>query len=238
MNTAQIHENTDSVRAFFDQWQIYRKIVAADCLCHREETAALARWLDAQGPVGRFADLACGDASFTAPLLASRHPASYTGIDVSDVALSLARKNTAALSCPKTFVCGDFLSELEKDTNAFDTIYVGLSVHHLVKADKCRFFAAAARALGPGGRLAIYEPAMRPGESFDQFLGRSDRYCRQACTTLDAGELESLLNHIKTCDLPETSDDYGAMGRRAGFRSASILFRDPQELWVLMGFDL
>jgi|GEM_PF-5913118 len=51
------HENTEAVRAFFDQWEVCKKLADFNYAYHREAIAAFERWLDLRKPPGAFLDL-------------------------------------------------------------------------------------------------------------------------------------------------------------------------------------
>ena len=97
----RVHEVSDAATAIFEQpWQIYRKMVDNDYLCHREVYGLLHDVLirDALQPF-RFLDVACGDAGETIKALRGTRVAHYAGIDLSGPALALAQAATAELDC-------------------------------------------------------------------------------------------------------------------------------------------
>lgn len=234
MLSAPIHENAQAVREFFDHWEVYRKFVVHNHLHHREAMAAFAAWLDARGSVGKFLDLGCGDSAFTSKILAPRDVTSYTGMDCSPVALQLAEKNLSSCPFPRNLICADFFSELPKMTDRFDTIFIGLSFHHLPAEDKTPFLRSAIARLNPSGGLAFFEPARLDGEAREEFLTRTSEHARSAYTGITPEELEGALAHIRSADFPESPATYCRMARDAGFARDEVLYISPDELFAVV----
>jgi hypothetical protein len=69
----------NSATAFFDTWQTYRKVVAANYMYHVEIKADIERLLRARyaGRRVSFLDLGCGDAATIAPVLEHMAPERY-----------------------------------------------------------------------------------------------------------------------------------------------------------------
>ena len=107
--TGDLHDAA-AVREFFDGWSLYKRIVDNDYLCHRSAKRALCEWFDGFDRPFSFLDLGCGDAAFSAEILSGRPVSSYTGMDLSPVALDLAMENTRRLMTPVSLVSGDFLT--------------------------------------------------------------------------------------------------------------------------------
>ena len=234
MSPSQTHEDVGSVREFFNRWEVYKKAVDLNFTHHHEAMAAVAGWLDARGRVGAFLDLGCGDAAFTSKLLSERATDSYTGVDCSPVALGLAEANLSGCAFPGRFVCGDFAEEVVRFGETFDTIFIGLSLHHLPAGDKAGFFRHAFARLSAGGALVIFEPALKAGEPLESFLDRCEEHAETDPCGLTAAERSALVGHIRSCDFPESPAGYGAMAIDAGFREVRILYTDPEELFVVM----
>ncbi|MEI7962784.1 MAG: class I SAM-dependent methyltransferase [Verrucomicrobiota bacterium] len=96
-----VQRDPEAVVAFFNGWSLYRRIVDNDYLYHRSVKASLGEWLnEMESELGRpfsFLDLGCGDGLFSSEVLEGRSLSSYTGIDISPVALDLAARNTLQL---------------------------------------------------------------------------------------------------------------------------------------------
>lgn len=117
-------------------------------------------------PAHRVLDLGCGVGG-TARFVASRFGAHVTGVDLTPAFVDVARALSARvdLAALNDFRVGSVLAPPVED-GAFDlavTVHVGMNI-----ADKPALFAAAARALRPGGRYALFD-IMRRGDGAIDF---------------------------------------------------------------------
>ncbi len=223
----------DPVREFFDQWAFYRKIVDQNYLFHREAMEALGQWMDRTlSPGFTFLDMGCGDASFTSAVLQPRSPGGYLGLDLSPVALDLAKKNTASLSCTRDFRVGDFAKVIPGLNGQWDVIYVGLSFHHLQQT-KGEFLAAVRARVAPGGFFVFFEPARRNKESREDYMDRWMLDARTNWSTLTEADLVAVEGHVTNFDFPETLADYDRLALEAGFDSVETLFRDRLDFYTV-----
>ncbi|MFZ4681730.1 MAG: class I SAM-dependent methyltransferase [Terrimicrobiaceae bacterium] len=222
----------DAVQQFFDQWEIYRKVVAADYLHHCGAYAAIGDVLRQIPRPFSFLDLGSGDASATAAVLKDSKFRSYEAVDISSVALSLAKKNMAGFSGGKKFIQGDFFQHVMNRSEPCDVIFVGLSLHHLQAADKQAFIAKARELLPADGRLIFYEPIRYLTESREDILVRWWEVAR-TWTELNAGDLQKVKDHVFGYDYPEPVEWYAAMAERAGFRGTRVLFSDADRLYAV-----
>lgn len=208
----------NSATAFFDTWQTYRKVVAANYMYHLEIKADIERMLRARfaGKPFSFLDLGCGDAATTAPLLHSMAVSHYKGVDLSEAALDLASQNLKVLSCPVELVHQDILSALAADTKTYDVIYSSFALHHLSSEEKGRFFQLVAQRLAPHGVFILTDVVREAEESLPVYL---DHYCdwiRQDWHDLDASEVAAICTHVKENDRAETFADLRAAAQAAG----------------------
>ncbi len=120
-----------SATQWFSQWHVYRSIVDANWMAHREIFAAVRAWVLLRHP-GPFTllDLGCGDAGFIKDTFDETRLWAYTGIDASLAALAKARAQT------------------------FDVILASYAVHHLPASEKQEFFRLARNNLAPRGHDA------------------------------------------------------------------------------------
>ena len=225
-----------AVREFFNGWSLYKRIVDNDYLCHRSTKRALSEWLDGFGRPFSFLDLGCGDAAFSAEILNGRPVSSYTGMDLSPVALDLAMENTRRLMAPVLLVPGDFLTGIGSLPADYDVIYIGLSLHHLSRGEKEFFFSELRRRVAPGGTLLIYDPVLAPGESREAFMGRWVDHAEWAWSALSVDEVAGAVEHVTTSDFPEEIGTLNRMAVGAGFDPAEVLFTDRSDFYALMAF--
>lgn len=232
--TDEPHQEAERVRAFFDQWQIYRRVLERDGLHHRAAYAALRSALAERPEPFSFLDLGAGDADCSTAALAGLPVAAYQAVDLSAVALELASKNAARLGGAVRLTRANFCEFIRDSTDRFDVIFIGLSLHHLPAGDKQTFLPALRGRLAAGGRLFFYEPIRDPGEDRDAVLARWWRWVESAWTGLSADDRERVREHVFACDYPETLADFDAWCRAAGFAGTRVRFRDGERLYALV----
>ncbi|MDD5198534.1 MAG: class I SAM-dependent methyltransferase [Terrimicrobiaceae bacterium] len=228
-------QDAAQVKAFFDQWAIYRKVLEFDYLHHRAAYAAIGRALEELPHPFSFLDLGAGDAECTVGALAGKPLTRYEAVDLSAVALRLARKRAEMLPCVKNFVQADFVEHVRASRETFDVVFIGLSFHHLPQAHKRSFLPELRRLVAPGGRLIVYEPIRRAGESREEALARWWEVARATWTALAPDELEKARDHVFGNDYPESVDAYAGLFSEAGFARPRVLFTDPDALYA--GFE-
>jgi methylase of polypeptide subunit release factors len=121
-------------------------------LFHREAYAVLRNLLvkEMTAPF-RFLDVACGDASTTVGALTGTQVAHYHGIDLSEPALTLAATALRALPCPFELTRQDFVAALRGRIVSADIAWIGLSLHHLRRAQKLDLMSDACLIVGEAG---------------------------------------------------------------------------------------
>lgn len=213
-------------RLFVDSWNVYQKIITSNYMFHREIHAEIERLLDSvQASPFAFLDLGCGDASMIGPLLQNHGTDSYTGVDLSDTALTQAACNLASLPCPITLKKTDMLSFLQEETRSYDIIFSSYALHHLNTHDKLAFMKACHRRLKSKGSLILIDITRDEHQNLPDFL---DTYCKiieREWRNLSPEEANHVTNHVRANDLPEQIGDLRAMTLTAGFRSFDVIDR-------------
>ncbi|HEY5225584.1 MAG TPA: class I SAM-dependent methyltransferase [Methylovirgula sp.] len=214
-------------KSFFDTWQTYRKVVAANYMYHIEIMADIERLLRAQcaSRTFSFLDLGCGDAATLAPLLGRMALQSYKGVDLSQAALALAADNLNRLACPVELTHQDILAALQTDTTQYDVIYSSFALHHLSNSDKAAFFRLVAQRLKSGGIFVLSDVMREAAESLPVYLNNYCDWLRSGWSTLDAEELAAICDHIQNNDRPETLAELQTIAQAAGFADAAIVAR-------------
>ncbi len=228
--------DAEAVREFFNHWSLYRRIVDLDYLYHRSVQETMGRWLDSLGRPFSFLDLGCGDAAFSARLLRGRQVTRYAGIDLSPVALDLAKQNLADCEFSQELHQGDFVTMLGSLSSSYDVIYIGLSLHHLLSEEKKALLAGIQKSLNPGGYLLIYDPVRLPGETRDEFMQRWVNHAQKTWMELTPEELASAIEHVTSADFPEEIAGLDQMAVDAGFYPAELLYRDPFNFYAQLAF--
>jgi SAM-dependent methyltransferase len=227
---------SDPVHTFFSQWEIYRLCIEHNTLFHREVGGILRReMLDGTEPF-TFLDLACGDADLTAAALQGTQISFYTGVDFSAPALALAANRTAELGCPRTLHEADFTDFLRQNTESFDVIYLGLSLHHLEGETKREMMTHLHRATAPGGTFYLFEPFLQVGENRDGYVARWAAAMDGPYDPFPSAARDALREHVCESEKPESKDEYLSAARAAGFQDGEVLFTDPDHFYSLFRF--
>lgn len=210
-----------SATAFFNSWQTYRKVVAANYMYHNEIQADISRLLQAHAGSGfSLLDLGCGDAATLAPLLAGLPLRHYRGIDLSEPALALAAQNLQFLSCPVDLAHRDILAALEADADQYEVIYSSFALHHLATQEKGTFFRLVAQRLAANGVLILTDVVREEDESLPVYLNHYCDWLARDWGALNADEIAAICEHIKNNDRPETFGELQALAEAAGLAEA------------------
>ena len=198
-------EHNLAIRAFFDGWRVYQSIMAQNYLSHREVYGALQRFIFIRlGRPFSLVDCGCGDASYISRALKDTLVERYTGVDLSQIALSLARENLAALDADCSLVRGDFARAAASGFPPCDIVWIGLSLHHLFREQKLSFFQSCLRSLKPDGCVMVFDPFRREQETRDAFHMRWWQMVQSEWTNLDNAVKHGIHQHVQDSDYPES----------------------------------
>ncbi len=226
-----------STEIFISNWKIYRKIIENDNMSHRDGYGKLRDILinEMRRPFS-FLDLACGDAYYSSKVLQQTKAEKYIGIDVSEQALTLAKKEFAGSDIETRFERADFINFDRIIKPPADVIWVGFSVHHLDTPDKLRFMKKVKKALSNGGVFIIYEPILLEGENLRLYFERFKQTFYEHWRGLSKEESESLLEHVRESEKPETTENWINLGKDAGFTKADKVFSEKTGLYEMFKY--
>ena len=71
---------------------------------------------------------------------------------------------------------------------------------------------------------------LEEGETRGDYICRWERNARKRFTALAADERETLLEHVRRCDMPESVADYRGFAAAAGFSETMSLKQDEERL--------
>ena len=242
-NTSQepAHHPEEAAR-WFNQWHVYRAIVDANWMAHREIFGAVRQWVFLRHP-GPFTllDLGCGDAGFIKSTFDETGLWAYTGVDASQAALAKARSELAGARFEVELREADMLAYLKADSSSaaktFDVILASYAVHHLPVQEKHEFFRLAHGKLAPRGSLLYADVFRRDGETREQYLEAYVGMMRRNWAGMPLESLASTTQHVTQRDFPETSEALAAMAVEAGFgQEPEELFRDATGFHRLLAF--
>lgn len=237
---APYHDPEKAVR-WFNQWHVYRAIVDANWMAHREIFTAVKAWVVHRCP-GPFTllDLGCGDAGFIKGTFDATGLWAYTGVDASQAALAKARGELAGSRFQVQLLEADMLEELRKgsqrDAEGFDVILASYAVHHLPAREKQAFFRLAHGKLAPRGSLLYADIFRRGSESREEYLEAYVGMMQREWQALTPTGLAGTVEHVTQRDFPETSQTLTELAASAGFQGLQELFRDATGFHRLVAF--
>ena len=154
------HIDQSTVTLFLKSWQVYQQIIRHNYMFHQEIGESVqAALLDLQpGRKLNVLDLGCGDASMALPLLSPDRIAVYTGCDLSQPALDIARQQLSALQIEHQLICDDMTHMIDELSDAsIDLVFSSYAIHHLNAIHKQRMVEEIARVLSPSGRFVLID---------------------------------------------------------------------------------
>ncbi len=227
-----------STEIFIKNWTIYRKIIENDNMSHRAGYLRLREILvsEMDKPFS-FLDLACGDAFYSSRALEETKAEQYIGIDVSAQALSLAKEELRNTQLEAKFIRADFINFRDFIETPQDVIWVGFSVHHLDTPNKLEFMKKVKETLSEGGIFMLYEPIFIEGEDRELYFKRFKRTYYIHWNGLTKEEGESLLEHVRESEKPETRENWIKLGEDAGFINAEKIFSEQTGLYEMFKYS-
>lgn len=228
----------EALAIFEQQWATYRKFVDEDYGSTMGAYDTLRRVLVERfdGPFS-FLDLACGDASGSVRALRGTGVAHYHGVDLCAPALELAAVELEVLGCEVELEQGDFIEAVCARPEPVDVVWFGLSLHHLRRAEKADLMRAIRDMIGAEGLFIVFEPTSLEGEDRAAYLDRFEVLARSRFTAFTPDELEAVVGHVRSSDIPESMDSWCALGTEAGFGRMEHLFTSDADLWRVLAFS-
>jgi hypothetical protein len=130
----------------------------------------------------------------------------------------------------------DFTLFLRANTETFDAVYLGLSLHHLEKVAKCEMMGYVRRAAIAGGALYLFEPILHGGESREGYVERWPSAMNGPYDAFPPGARDALPEHVRISEISEAPGDYLSSATAAGSSPGETLFTDPRNFSSLFGF--
>jgi SAM-dependent methyltransferase len=201
----------EEVREFFDGWSLYDQVLDRNYMFHEEIYRDVAQLIASRFVSGNFLlmDLGCGSARHLSVALGSCPPSRYVGYDLSPIALSQARSRLAG--------SGFSVDRLRSGGEALDLIVSSFVLHHFSEAEKQNLLQQACVRLKPGGVLILVDTARQAGEDRSTYLERYCDWIESDWKEISRQGRDSIFEHIRTSDFPESSGDLHAMATGAGF---------------------
>lgn len=208
----------------------YEKVVSLNYMAHREVYGLLRQVLLSEAPERFvFLDLACSTATASVQALGGTDIGRYVGIDISQPSLKTAEIALRALPCQIDLRCQDFVEAIELWNEPVHVVWIGQSLHHLRAPEKRRFMRRIRELLPDNGLFLIWEPTCFTGEDREKWFQRFERL-RPQWSMVSDDEFAAFASHCRSSDYAETSEEWKAIGREAGFERVDELLRVPNRL--------
>lgn len=210
--------------ALFERaWGLYDAIAAGNHMSHRELYPPVADHLRRRSEQGAYSllDLGCGDARFLAPCLQASPPSAYTGVDLSEAALSLARSRLSHLPSARC-LREDMVRHLAESQAATDVIFSSYALHHLATSDKRAAFRHAARLITPGGSMLLIDVVREPGQSREDYIDDYLRRIRDDWKGLTREMVDEACAHVASFDHPESLATLDTLALDAGLSAGRL----------------
>ncbi|MFN8125305.1 MAG: class I SAM-dependent methyltransferase [Candidatus Nanopelagicales bacterium] len=214
-----------AIAEFFNAWTLYRAVIEADAMEHREIRRVLRPILAERAESFSILDLGCGDSALLAPILPGLPLARYLGVDVAGQALEYARLELTQVADVVELREADLLEPLAGD-ETFDVIVLSFVLHHFDSAGKRQVLARARESLNPRGDLILIDVVRQDGQSRADYLDAYDSYVRT--WQVGPGVPDRIIAHVRRNDWPEEMSTLPGWGPAAGFRSVELLYSGGQ----------
>ena len=161
-------------------------------------------------------DLGCGDVDYLSKTFEKHNiwprVSAYTGVDLSERALEIGEQNVQpmlATDAQLLFVIDDMLNFVRKAATAsYDLVFSSIAVHHLQDDEKEQFVREIRRIMKPNGVFLLIDIFLQENEDRDHFVQDFIAYIRNGWVKLNAGQNESLVNHVFNFDFPAKLTTY------------------------------
>lgn len=223
---------TKTTKDFFEEWHPYDLLIRHNSMRHQEMIDCLAHWWEKTCSEGSsLLELGCGNAYVVSEALGQQSGLHYTGIDLSETALSGARQKLEGRDWAVELIEGDVLSRIEDLDRKFDCIVSGFSLHHFSPANTQRLLRAMKRLLLSGGVVIVYDIVTREDESRNNYLERLIAGTDFDGFGFSQSQRATVCDHIRTYDFPVSLSSWNTWADEAGFEHVSCAYRDPEEYY-------
>lgn len=227
-----------TVADYFNGWERYQQVIKHNYMEHVEIDRVLHQYLTERAPHPfSCLDLGCGDASFSARLLANLSPSAYTGVDLSATALELASQNLASLRIPISLKQQELQAFLSSCENRFDVILSSFSIHHLSSDLKQAYLAQVKQNLNPGGVLLLVDVFRQEGESRQSYIDRYRENIYTYWTEISPEVQQSLIQHIIDSDYPEPESSFIKWSQNVGFKDINLIYQDGHDTQKILAIS-
>ncbi len=204
---------------FNKHWRIYHQVLENNYMHHRDFAlqieSVFQKTLPAEIPL-HILDCGCGDAYYISQQLRGLSLGSYTGLDMSEFALSKAKENTNILNCP-TYLKQGYMQELiEREEGKYDIIYCSFSMHHLQDNEKALFIKRCFDLISENGFLIVIDVLRNDGQLREECIEEYISWIDQCWEKIAQEDKALIYDHMRNYDFPTTKSQLIAWCRDTG----------------------
>ncbi|MES2649545.1 MAG: class I SAM-dependent methyltransferase [Bacteroidota bacterium] len=227
--------NTTATQIFTDNWKVYQKVIQHDYMHHVAFGTELFKTINARDkPAGlSVLDIGCGDASQFCSNLQNQKLATYTGYDLSEPALMLAKENLAFISENVHLLQGDMQELLQQENGMFDIIYSSFAIHHLQDNTKQQLLQECYNHLNKNGILVYTDIFLSIEQSRTEYRAAYTDNMNSNWTMLNDSEKQLIFDHINTFDFPASINDVKTWLTSTGFTIKQIVQPDAWHYMII-----
>jgi len=233
----QTKTKNSQIQQFFEQWQLYQIIIENNYMMHNEIADFLVHYLHHWDEKSlRVLELGCGDSSMLARVLneCKKTIETYCGIDLSSMALEISDKNMQNTTGSCQLIKGDMLTELLQQTQQYDLILAGYSLHHLDYEEKKQLMSLCHKRLKKNGKLVIYDLLNNDDEESQIYLQRCVNFFSTHWTALTHKQLQQVSEHVLNNDHPESMQSWQNLSTISDFKGCELKFRDKRQMYGII----
>lgn len=222
---------------FTAHWNLYQKVVQENYMLHRDFRSLIRHHLFNEKDELKVLDLGCGDSSQILPLLLDLPIAQYTGYDLSEPALAIARNNLSVLDAEVVLQVGAMEALVSTTSSNYDLIYSSYAIHHLQDEQKRNILHRISSLLNPGGKFIWIDVFRKEGQTRAEYLEGYLGMIASTWTALTPTECELIVDHIRHFDFPPDNALAITWIQEAGFSIQISDSTDPFHKIYILGMD-
>lgn len=220
----------NSTEIFKRNWQIYTQIALNNYMFHNDfamHTSPVFKSASESGQSIDVLDCGCGDAYQLSQQLKGLPVSSFTGYDMSEQALDLARKNFRDFDCSVVLKNGPMQDLILNESGFFDVIYSSFAIHHLQDDGKKEFLNSCYDRLKPGGKIVLIDLLRPADQNISEYLEEYIGVITDTWNTISVSDKELIFDHMRNYDFPAIVDDFSNWISETGFTISKRFDANP-----------
>ncbi|MEQ9266682.1 MAG: class I SAM-dependent methyltransferase [Balneolaceae bacterium] len=178
-------------------------------------------------------DCGCGDAFQLSRQLQGLSVSSFTGYDMSEQALELARKNFRDHAQPVILKNGAMQDLILEENKSFDVIYSSFAIHHLQDEGKKNFLKSCFNRLKAGGKIILIDILRSKEETISEYLEKYIDIINTTWDAISASDKELIFDHMRNYDFPAVIDDFSDWVTETGFTISKRFDANPLNIMLI-----